>query len=519
MSEVLIDAEVAPIVPHHATYGEMIRDGAARFGDKVAMICGGRQTSYADLDRRSDQIAAGLSRLGCGKGALIGILARNCDIYIELMAAISKVGGVAVTLNWRNTAHEFKTLSAQIDFDLIFASDEFHAHVALLGVPLIRLGTEQNVSTEYQELVQTASDALADEVVGPDDPFCLMFTSGTTGQPKGVPVTNFALLYGLAMSGEAEQGWGPNSEDVTMLTTPLFHLAGLGWSAASLLTGGTLIILPRPETDIMVEAVARFGVTRAVFLPAQMPMLLERARQGVSLTSLRLISYGASSIPPQLLRQMIDTFSCGFLQKYGMSEVSGGVARLDPVDHYPDSPWLESCGRPYRVAELRIVDDAGHDCAPGKIGEILIRMPSVMRGYWNNPEATAAAIEDGWYKSGDMGYLAEQGYLFICDRKKDMIISGGENLFPAEIEAAISSHPAVRQVAVIGVPSEKWGEEAKAIVVPKTSAPISPAILQDHLRTLIAGYKIPKSYEFVADLPMTATSKVAKHELRARYGK
>jgi len=516
MTELMLDP---PIKPHHATYGEMIRDSALRFGDKIALICGSRQTSFSDLDRKSDRIAAGLLQRGCRKGALIGVLARNSDVYIELLAGISKAGGIAVTLNWRNTAHEFKTLSAEIEFDLIFVTDEFQSQVSGLNVPLIVIGDEQLPSSAYQAFVQYAQNRAPDGAVASDDLFCLMFTSGTTGKPKGVPVTNFALLYGLAMSGEAEAGWGPHHEDVTMLTTPLFHLAGLGWSAASLLTGGTLIILPRAETDIMVDAVARHRVTRAVFLPAQMPMLLERARQGVALTSLRLISYGASPIPPGLLRQMIDTFACGFLQKYGMSEVSGGVARLDPADHYPDSPWLESCGRPYRVAELRIVDDAGRDCAAGQIGEIWIRMPSVMRGYWNNPDATAAAIEDGWYKSGDMGYLAEQGYLFICDRKKDMIISGGENLFPAEIEAAIAAHPGVRQVAVIGVRSERWGEEAKAIVVPAGSAPISPQILQDHLRPLLAGYKIPKSFEFVADLPLTATSKVAKHELRERYGR
>jgi acyl-CoA synthetase (AMP-forming)/AMP-acid ligase II len=258
-------------------------------------------------------------------------------------------------------------------------------------------------------------------------------------------------------------------------------------------------------------------VTRATVLPALMPALLDAVGQGTDLSSLRLIVYGASPIPESLLARMLATFSCGFLQNYGMTENATSATGLLPEDHYPGSPFLLSCGRPYPHVKIRTVNAVGGVCGVGEIGEIELRSATLFTGYWRQPEATAVVWRDGWYVTGDMGYLDANGYIFLVDRRKDMIISGGENIYPAEVESAISAHRDVLRAAVIGVPSERWGEEVKAVVILREGVALDGATLIAFLRPMIAGYKLPKSVDFVAELPLTAMGKVAKPLLRQRY--
>jgi acyl-CoA synthetase (AMP-forming)/AMP-acid ligase II len=360
--------------------------------------------------------------------------------------------------------------------------------------------------------------AAAPEIeISPDDPAIMMYTSGTTGTPKGVPASHYAICF----APQNMLATGPDcislQPDINLLTTPLFHLAGIGWLHGSIFAGATLVIMPSADMPAIIAAIAAHRVTRATILPALMPALLESVAQGVDLSSLRLIAYGASPIPESLLARMLENFRCGFLQNYGMTENSTAASYLGPQDHYPGSPFLLSCGRPYPHVAIRTVSADGGICDAGEVGEIELRTPTLFKGYWKRPAATAEVLKDGWYATGDMGYLDASGYLFLVDRKKDMIISGGENIYPAEVESAISAHPDVVRAAVIGVPSETWGEAVKAVVILRAGSPLSAAALIAFLRPRIAGYKLPKSVDFVAELPLTAVGKIAKHSLRERY--
>jgi acyl-CoA synthetase (AMP-forming)/AMP-acid ligase II len=305
--------------------------------------------------------------------------------------------------------------------------------------------------------------------------------------------------------------------DINLLTTPLFHLAGIGWLHGSIFACATLVILPAAEISGIIAAIAAHRVTRATVLPALMPVLLDSVAQGIDLSSLRLIVYGASPIPETLLARMLENFRCGFMQNYGMTENSASVCYLGPDDHSLGSPVLLSCGRPYPHVVLRTVKADGGICAAGEVGEIELRSATLFKGYWNRPAATAEVLKDGWYATGDMGYLDQSGYLYLVDRKKDMIISGGENIYPAEVESAIGAHPDVIRAAVIGVPSERWGEEVKAVVIRRPDSALNAAALIGFLRPRIAGYKLPKTVDFVTELPLTAVGKIAKQTLRESY--
>ncbi len=507
----------------YPSLGEMLRGGAASYPEKTALICGDRRRSYRDLDHASDCAARALIAALYQSRGPVGILGKNSDVYIEILFGIVKSGAAALVLNWRLAIPELRAVVQDAGVAILFYDIEMAPAVeglqSALPVRLIAIPFDgsRRGATAYDEFCrQGAGDPLS-VMVKPADTAILMYTSGTTGAPKGVPATHFALLW--CIEGGLSNGpeYGSTEGDVNLLTTPLFHLAGLGWTIAALYTGATLVILPQIDMPAIISSIARDRVTRAVVLPALMPALLDSAGAGVDLSSLRLICYGASPIPEPLLARMLEKFRCGFLQNYGMTEISGSATCLGPADHFPGSGVLLSCGRPCRGVEVRIAGGDGTSCAAGEIGEIMLRTPSLFAGYWNNPKATAEAMKDGWYATGDMGYLDSRGFLFLRDRKKDMIVSGGENIFPAEVESALTGHPDVLRAAVIGVPSAKWGEEVKAVVIPRAGAPLTAEALIAFLRPLIAGYKLPKSIDFVTELPMTPVGKIAKPALREKY--
>jgi acyl-CoA synthetase (AMP-forming)/AMP-acid ligase II len=342
-----------------------------------------------------------------------------------------------------------------------------------------------------------------------------LYTSGTTGRPKGAELTHRNLLANISIGAV---GFGVSEGGVGLVCMPLYHIGGAGYGLCLIFAGMTAVVMREPNPAEILRLIQKHRVAHAFFVPALLNFLLQHPDSaGTDFSSLQTILYGASPIPEELLRASIDRFGCGFVQAYGLTETTGAVCLLSAEDHLKGGELLRSCGQPVFGCEIRVIDGAGKDCAPGTVGEIVMRGDAVMKGYWNRPEATAEAIRDGVFRSGDAGYFDKEGYLFIHDRVKDMIVSGGENIYPAEVESVLYSHPAVADVAVIGVPDDKWGETVKAIVVVKPGAKATAEELIDHCRDKIAGYKRPRSVDFIDALPRNPTGKILKAVLREPY--
>ncbi len=509
-------------VARYKTVGGMVAAAATDMPEKTALVFGGRRRSYRELDEVSNRIAAALIAKGVSRGATVGIIGKNSDFFVEILFGAVKSGAAAVVLNWRLAPPELRVIAEDAGLSALFYDVEFASAAealqqvlpSLVCLPFDPADDKQQAFTAF---VAGRGPEAPEVAISPDDTAIIMYTSGTTGKPKGVPASHYAICFAPQNMAAAGDRCVSLDSDVNLLTTPLFHLAGIGWLHGSIFGRGTLVILPAADVPSIVAAIAAHRVTRATVLPALMPALLDAVGQGIDLSSLRLIAYGASPIPESLLARMLANFSCGFLQNYGMTENSASATYLAPEDHYSGSPFLLSCGRPYPHVELRTVKTDGTLCGAGEIGEIELRSATLFKGYWKRPAATAEVWRDGWYATGDMGFLDRNGYIFLVDRKKDMIISGGENIYPAEVESAISAHPDVLRAAVIGVPSEKWGEEVKAIVILRAGSAVDGAGLIAFLRPMIAGYKLPKSVDFVSELPLTAVGKIAKPVLRERY--
>jgi acyl-CoA synthetase (AMP-forming)/AMP-acid ligase II len=310
-----------------------------------------------------------------------------------------------------------------------------------------------------------------------------------------------------------------NSADVILVAMPLFHIGGTATGLIALYNGARAVLVEEVDPGQIIGLIESEKVTRTFFVPAVIQMLLDHPDcRPAAFASLKILLYGASPIPAALLLRALDVMQCGFAQIYGMTETAGSMTVLEPQDHDdPHARKMASCGRPYPGVEIAIGDGEGNYLPSDTVGEILIKGPSLMSGYWRRPEATEETIQNGWLHSGDAGYLDDEGYLYIYDRVKDMIVSGGENVYPAEVESALYDHPSVADVAVIGVPSERWGEAVKAVIVKKEGADISEAELISFAREKIASYKAPKSVNFVDQLPRNASGKLLKKDIRAPY--
>jgi acyl-CoA synthetase (AMP-forming)/AMP-acid ligase II len=322
-------------------------------------------------------------------------------------------------------------------------------------------------------------------------------------------------------SGDEMRTWQePIPGDVTLLAMPCFHISGTGTGIGTMVAGTNSIVLPEYDPAKALDLIANYNISKIFLVPAAIQILLNHPRVSeTDFSRLKYVTYGASPIPLELMREAMRVLGCGFVQMYGMTETSGTIVALDPEDHVPEgSPRMRSVGKPLAGVEIKIIDEAGNPVPAGAVGEIATRSSKNMRGYWNNPDATAATIDaEGWLRTGDAGYLDEDGYLYIHDRVKDMIISGGENVYPAEVENALYAHPKVADVAVIGVPDAKWGEAVKACVVVQPGEELTEADLIAHARQHIAGYKCPKSVDFIPALPRNPSGKILRRELRAPY--
>jgi len=356
-------------------------------------------------------------------------------------------------------------------------------------------------------------------ITGPGDVAFQLYTSGTTGLPKGVMLSNDNLFGGVV---QVIDQWRFTEDSVNLAVMPMFHIAGAGWATVGLYFGCTNVVMRDVDPAVILKVIPRQGITNACLVPAVIQFLL--MTPGVDETdfsTLRAIVYGASPISDEALVHAMERFGCEFIQVYGMTETTGAITRLEAVDHDPKNrpKLLRSCGNPYPWVDVRIVDGNGEDVPTGTVGELWTRSRQIMLGYWNKPDATTATVTpDGWLKTGDAGYVDDKGYIFLFDRVKDMIVTGDENVYPAEVENVLMGHPGIGDVAVIGVPDPKWGEAVKAIVVPAGTEPTESDVIA-FARERLAGYKLPKSVDFATSLPRNPSGKLLKRAMREPYWK
>lgn len=506
---------------------DITRYQASINGERIAQFFEGRETSYSELERRASRIANGLIAAQCSPGTRIGYLGKNSDYYFEVMSGAAKANVVIAAVNWRLAAPEIDYVLTNAEVEILFVGQEFYSLIEQLAPSLTNVrmiiavdGAEGHSPKQwlsYTDWRDQQSDRDPMLPIAMDDDVIQLYTSGTTGHPKGVQLTNSNYLDLLDQA--ANGGWGDWVEgEASIVAMPIFHVAGVNIGMLGLAQGLKNIVLRDIDPVVILNLLEQHRIRYAFFVPAVILFLnsVPDVRQR-DFSNLEMILYGASPISQEVLLTATDIFKCEFCQVYGLTETAGAGTILIHEDHDPARGKLRSCGKPAATAQIRIIDDKGQDMPANQVGEILYRSGSVMKGYWKNDEATAKTIIDGWFYTGDAGYLDEEGYLFIHDRIKDMIVSGGENVYPAEVENALFSHPAIADVAVIGVPDEKWGEAVKAVVVLKPGANANQDDIISHARKHIAGYKVPKSVDFTDALPRNPTGKLLKRELRAPY--
>ncbi|MDJ0789757.1 MAG: fatty acid--CoA ligase [Myxococcota bacterium] len=506
------------------TIGDILRWRRTLEPEGEALWFEGRQTTYAELDRKASQVANALISAGLETGQRVCVLDKSHDAFFETLFGIAKAGGVYTPVNWRLAPPEIAFVIDDAEAPVVFAGEAFAEALDGVRDSLPRVSTfvcfdgAREGWQDYGAMRDAAAetDPFAD---GPaDDTAWQLYTSGTTGHPKGAELTHANLLSAFSV-GTISFG-GLRADDRSLVCMPLYHIGGSGWAIAAFLGGGTLVVTREANPAEILDLVESQPIHNAFLVPALMNFLIQQP--GVTerdFSSLRTILYGASPIPEELLKESLATFGCELIQAYGLTETTGAAVTLPARDHVVGSPRLKACGLPVLGHRIRIAREDGSDCDPGEVGEILIAGPQVMKGYWKRPEANAESIREGWFHSGDAGFLDEDGYLYIHDRVKDMIVSGGENVYPAEVESVLFGHPDVADAAVIGVPDEKWGEAVKAVIVVRPGAELDAQALMDYCQGKIAGYKRPRSVDFIDALPRNPTGKILKRELRERYWK
>ncbi len=499
-----------------ATATDFVRTQACDRPDAAAFWFDGRETTFGALDARSSQCAQALLAAGVSPGERIAVLSKNTDAFPVLWFGAMKARACAVPVNTRLAPPEIAAILCDSGATHLVFGREYSELVEAIAPECPALKTRLPFEHAFEEWIAAypAIDPHLDE--DPDDDIIQIYTSGTTGLPKGVPLTHTNCVvqcYAGTQLSYARWEAGKSS----LLALPIFHIAGSLVALLSVLQGTRAVMLREIVPGELARVMAEQRVAYAFLTPTVIHMILGTSECAeADYSSLEQIFYGASPISEALLQRAMARFPCSFTQVYGMTEASGVVTCLPPEKHVAGK--LLSCGQAISGVELRVIDAEGNDVKQGEVGEIAVRTPMVMRGYWKQPDATAAAITaDGWYRTGDAGWMDADGDLFIYDRVKDMIVSGGENVYPAEVENAIDGHPHVSEVAVIGVPDEHWGEAVKAIIVLRPDAPRDEASIIAWARERIGGFKVPKSVDFVETLPRNATGKVLRRALREAY--
>ena len=516
----------AGLDPRDETIVAALGSWAARTPDRIALEFESRRISFTRLEALSRQIAGGLAALGIRRGDRIVYYAKNSDDFYVLLLGAARAGVVLVPINWRLSVREATQIAEDCGSAAHFISNDlagsFRGDLSgrLAQRPLITLGTLED--SGFHDWI-AAHAAVAEDAAGhPGDVLLQLYTSGTTGRPKGAMLSHRSVLVPQRLRLDADVSWDRWApDDATLVAMPLGHIGGCRLGLLALCNGARAVVTPEFKPERLLDLIEQAGVTRLFIVPTALRLLLDDPRTArADFSRLKILFYGASPMPLPLLREGLRVIGCGFVQLYGMTETCGAIVALGPEDHDPEGgPKMGSTGRALPGVEVAIVDAEGRHLPASNAGEIVTRSPSNMIGYWNDPDATRETIDaDGWLHTGDVGSLDGAGYLTIHDRVKDVVISGGENIYPAEVEAVFVEHPAIAEAAVIGVPDAKWGEAVKAILVPRPGAHPDADELIEWARGRI-GFKAPKSIDFAAELPRNASGKVLKRSLRELHWK
>jgi acyl-CoA synthetase (AMP-forming)/AMP-acid ligase II len=487
----------------------------------------GRSLDWQALDERVDRVAHALKKAGLKPGARVAILLSNCLEYFEIYFGITRAGMIAVPVNYRLTPREMAQIIGTATPDLFVVGANFSEAAAELESLLPELthrwivgaGTLPNALC-YEGQLAGAQVTGEEPAGGENDTFAIFFTSGTTGLPKGAMVSHLNLEangYNQIIADASV------ADDVNLVATPLYHMGALFMSVTYMMLGCTQVILEKFDPADWLDLVAKESVTVSLLVPTMINAIVNAPRfEQADVSSLRQIFYGGGPMPPAVLERALEMLPCGFTQGYGLTETLEATF-LVAKDHVPDGTdaqrrRLKSAGREAVGAEIRIVGTEGGDLAANEVGEILVRSRSVISGYWQNTKATQEAIRDGWFHTGDLGYLDDQRYLYVVDRLKDMVVSGGMNIYTKEVDDILYDHPDVLEAAVYGLPNEKWGEQVTAAVVLRPGGVATSEDLAAHCNKHLAGYKRPRAFYFLDSLPKNPSGKILKRDLRNIQG-
>jgi fatty-acyl-CoA synthase len=498
---------LAAILGHHAD----------RFPDRPCLVWGDETLTYAELDRRAARTAAGLLRLGLGRGDVVAVLLYNCPEFLETMFAVARLGAIFMPMNWRLAGEELAYIAGHAGAKLVVSEPELAtlaeaAQKALAGARVVGVGGTAPGWTAFESLREGGqAPPVAD--VAADDVHRLMYTSGTTARPKGVMIT-YANLYWKNIAHVVE--FGLTGADRGLACGPLYHVGALDLTSTTVLyAGGTLEIHRKFEAERALDAFERRGISNVWLAPSMVNQILAHpSLEGRDLSGVRLIIDGGEKMPLPFIERLLRAFpGAWFADAYGLTETVSGDTFLDKRTTVRK---IGSVGKPCVHLEVAIWDERDRPAPAGALGEIVLRGPKVFKGYWKDPDATASAFRGGWFHTGDIGYLDDEGFLYIVDRKKDMIVSGGENIASLEVERALYEHPAVLEAAVVGSPDPRWGEVPVAFVVCRPGAATTEPDLQEFCRARLAKFKVPRAVRFIDVLPRNPSGKVLKRVLRER---
>lgn len=528
------------------TLDEILRIYSREQPAKIALRAGERSWTYAELRGESARVAQAMLAEGVSAQERIAFLDRNVPEYFTLFFGAGMINAVTLAVNWRLAAPEMEYILNHAQARVLFIGEEFLGHLAQMNLESVRrvvviaedvekAGTAEKVGAQgeageyarYEDWI--AEHEALDPQLGctPEDVCFQLYTSGTTGLPKGVELTHRNMMAAMDVGA---RNWSIDRDSVSLIAMPLFHIAGSGWAIAGFCQGAEVVLVYEMDPAEVLRLIEERGVTNALFVPAVLQILSSfPGAEKTDFSKLRSIVYGASPISEEVLVRSMQVFGCGFVQVYGLTETSGAITVLSAEDHDPGGPkahLLRAAGKPWGDVEIRIVDaETQQTLADGEVGEIWCSTTQNMKGYWRNDEATTEVYPEGrdakgrgFFRTGDAGYM-QDGYLFIHDRVKDMIVSGGENVYPAEIENVLMSHAAVSDIAVIGVPSDQWGETVKAIVVDGPEGAASDEELLAYCRERLARFKCPTSIDRLQELPRNPSGKILKTKLREPYWK
>lgn len=511
------------IEPVFLPFGQIVTHNAKHIPEVVAMTQGDCETTWAEFDRYTNQVANGLIEQGLLPGARVAYLGKTTDEAFQILHGIAKARGVFTPLNWRLTAKEVSAILSDANAEYLFVAEDFLSLVeVLIGKEasfrkvIVLEGSACSEHSGYVEWREQHSSHSPATKPLPEDVILQLYTSGTTGLPKGALITQEYLMnIGRMHQQHAEDVFNMRPGEEYLNFFPMFHASGaITGQYPAFSRGCGIVIFPDFNPEQIFDSIDQRAIPILGSVPTMLQAFLSNPKfLSTDFSKLRYVMYGAAPMPIPLRDKLVQLLGCRFAQGYGATE-SNMISFLSPDDHETQSQRLLSVGQAMPGVQIKIVDAKGRELPTGKVGEIVIRSPAMAEGYWNRPEESAAAFQDGWYFTGDGGYLDQDGYLFLKERIKDLIISGGENIYPSEIENVLYAHPSVDSAAVVAVADEKWGEVPLAFIVVKEGCLFDSEELQEYANEKIARYKQPKYYEQIAELPLNASGKVLKKNLR-----